>query len=127
MMVTIAIWPITTEVKPSKALGSDLTILKATRVLTAFWSVSIFASVRASKYGSGFKKIKIKVAARIKVTTAIRYGPTSLGKPSDSASTPAGSIKFGPNTEPTVDAQTTKERSLARFSSVAKSIAPNLA
>ena len=65
--------------------------------------------------------------ARARVTAEIKYGPVSLGSPNDSAKFPEGSIKFGPETAPIVDPQTTNESCLARFSFVARSIAANLA
>ena len=65
--------------------------------------------------------------ASIKVVAETTYGPTSLGKLKLSARFPAGSIKFGPATAPTVDPQTTNESCLARVSSVDKSTAANLA
>ena len=57
------------------------------------------------------------------MTAETTYGPTNLGKPSSSATFPAGSIKFGPATAPTVEPHTTKESCLARVSFVARSTA----
>ena len=64
-------------------------------------------------------------SARVKA--AMKYGPTSFGRPKAAANTPDGSIKFGPVTAPIVEPQTTNDKSLDLFSGVAKSIAANLA
>ena len=46
-----------------------------------------------------------------------------MGKPIEVAKSPTGPIKFGPSTDPIVEAQTTNDKLRARLSCVARSTA----
>jgi hypothetical protein len=60
---------------------------------------------------------------RPSITAERMYGPVSFGRPKKVATLPKGPIKFGPTTEPIVEAQTTRDKLFALVEELARSTA----
>ncbi len=81
------------------------------------------AASRATSSGSGRSRTARTTAATSMPSAPNTNGPVRLGRPSARPARPAGPVRFGPATAPTVVAQTTTDRARARFSGRARSVA----